>query len=50
LLEGHGLHTGNVEGNRMHLPAHGTVFAKLDKADRLLMERGLETANLGKTT
>ena len=50
LLEGHGLHTGNAEGNRMHLPAHGTVFAKLDKADRLLMECGLETANLGKTT
>ncbi|HET9835717.1 MAG TPA: alpha-glucosidase family protein [Rhodanobacteraceae bacterium] len=47
LLEGHGLRAGCVENDRLYLPAHGTVFAKLDKSDRLAFERGLEQANQG---
>ncbi|HEX6613031.1 MAG TPA: alpha-glucosidase family protein [Rhodanobacteraceae bacterium] len=47
LLEGHGVRQGKVEDNLMCLPAHGTVFAQLDEAARLSLERGLETANPG---
>ncbi|HET6905505.1 MAG TPA: alpha-glucosidase family protein [Rhodanobacteraceae bacterium] len=47
LLEGHGLRQGCIESDRMYLPAHGTVYAKLEKSDRLLMERDLEAANPG---
>ena len=47
LLEGHGLRQGTLQDGLMHLPAHGSVFAKLDTSDRQAMERGLETGNQG---
>ncbi|HET9818856.1 MAG TPA: alpha-glucosidase family protein [Rhodanobacteraceae bacterium] len=33
-LHGHGLHEGTLDGERLHLPSYGAVFALLEKTDR----------------
>jgi alpha-glucosidase len=40
LLDGHGLPQGRVEGGRLRLPGYGTVFARLDAAQREIIETG----------
>jgi alpha-glucosidase len=40
LLDGHGLPQGRVDGGRLQLPAYGSVFARLDTAQRRVVETG----------
>jgi alpha-glucosidase len=40
LLDGHGLPPGRVQNGRLYLPGYGSVFARLDAAQRQVIETG----------